>query len=238
MDVQTESITIGTCTADEQETLDKLFHLGITSSPTTETGKILSEDIPPPYDLPASESETANSYDPAIKLDKLESTPQPSMSSAAASTYRQPTAKVKPLTTKLPEELDILDDYPPLDIPLPSKNDPDFESDKNDDQETSPDEPVIEEPKYMKLYRTYIKSDLHVSLTRLSKDEIQQKTSRKPTKPCRKAITPRPVTVKANQTSARKYILKLTRYGVRHKNHKNYHHTCVGKKCHTIFKSL
>ena len=90
----------------------------------------------------------------------------------------------------------------------------------------------------MKLYRTYIKSDLHVSLTRLSKDEIWQKTSRKPSKPCHKAITPRPVTVKANLTSARKYIFKLTRYGVRRKNHKNYHHTCVGKKCHAIFKSL
>ena len=172
LDVQMESITIGTCTADKQETLDKLFHLGITSSPTAETGKILSEDIPPPYDLPSSESETANSYDPAIKLDKLKSTPQPSTSSAAASTYRQPTTKVKPLKSKLPEELDILDDYPPLDILLHSENDPDFESDKNDDLETSPDEPVTEEPKYMKLYRTYIKSDLHVSLTRLSKDEI------------------------------------------------------------------
>ena len=146
-----ESITIGTCTADEQETLDKLFRLGITSSTTAETGKILPEDIPPPYDLPASESETASFYDPIIILDKLKPTPQPSTSSAAASTSRQPTAKVKPLKTKLPEKLDILDDYPPLDIPLPSENDPDFESDKSDDQETSPDEPVIEEPKYMKL---------------------------------------------------------------------------------------
>ena len=90
----------------------------------------------------------------------------------------------------------------------------------------------------MKLYKTYIKSDLHVSLTRLSKDEIRQKTSRKPIKPCRKAITPRPVTVKANPTSARKYIFKLTRYGVRRKIHKNYHHTCMGKKCHAVFKSL
>ena len=44
--------------------------------------------------------------------------------------------------------------------------------------------------------------------------------------------------MKANPTSARKYIFKLTRYGVRRKNHKNYHHTCVGKKCHAIFKSL
>ena len=212
--------------------------MGITSSTTAEIGKIPSEDIPLPYDLPASESETSYSYDPTIILDKLQSTPQLSTSSAAASTSRQPTAKVRPLKTKLPEDLDILDDYPPLDIPLPSKNDPDFESDKSVDQETSPDEPIIEEPKYMKLHRTYIKSDLHISLTRLSKDEIRQKTSRKPTKPCCKAITPRSVTVKANPTSARKYTFKLTRYGVRCKNHKNYHHTCVGKKFQTIFKSL
>ena len=121
-----ESITIGTCTADEQETLDKLFHLDITSSTTAETGKTLPEDIPPPYDLPASESETASSYNPIIILDKLESTSQPSTSSAAASTSRQPATKVKPLKTKLPEKLDILDDYPPLDILLPSKNDPDL----------------------------------------------------------------------------------------------------------------
>ena len=69
-------------------------------------------------------------------------------------------------------KLDTLDDQPPVDIPLPLEIDLDFESEKSDDPETSPDKPVIEEPKYMKLYKTYIKSDLHVSLTRLSKDEI------------------------------------------------------------------
>ena len=71
--------------------------------------------------------------------------------------------------------------------------------------------------------------------------KYDKKTRRKPIKTHRKAIinhTPRPVTVKANPTAARKYIFKLTRYGVRCKNHKNYHHTCVGKKCSAIFKSL
>ena len=90
----------------------------------------------------------------------------------------------------------------------------------------------------MKFYKTYIKNDLHVSLTRLANDEIRQKTRRKPIKTSCQATTPRPVTVKANPTAARKYIFKLKRYGVRHKNHKNYHHTCMGKKCHAIFKSL
>ena len=105
-------------------------------------------------------------------------------------------------------KLGTLDDNPPVDILLP----PDIESDKSGDPETRLDEPAfIEEPKYMKLYKTYIKNDLHVSLTRLSNDEIQQKTRRKPIKTCRKAITTRPVTVKANPTAARKYIFKLKR---------------------------
>ena len=90
----------------------------------------------------------------------------------------------------------------------------------------------------MKLYKTYIKNDLHVSLTRLPNDEIRQKTRRQPITTRHKAITPRPVTVKANPTAARKYIFKLKRYGVRRKNHKNYHYTCMGKKCYTVFKSL
>ena len=165
-----ETITIGTYTTDEQETLVKLLHLGITSSTTAETDKILPEDITPSSDLPASESEMVRSYDPSIILDIPESTPQSGTSSATTS--RQPTIKVKPLKTKLPVKLDMLDDYPSVDIPLTPKIDPNFEPDKSDNPETSPDEPLIEEPKYMKLYKTYIKSDLHVSLTRLSKDEI------------------------------------------------------------------
>ena len=75
----------------------------------------------------------------------------------------------------------------------------------------------------MRLFKTYIKRDLHVSLTKLSDDEIQQKIQRKALKICCKAITdhiPRPVTVKANPAAARKYVFKLTRYGVRCKNHK------------------
>ena len=237
LDVQMETITIGTFTTDKQETLDKLLHLGITASTTAETDNILPEDITLSSDLLASETETVRSYDPSIILDIPESTPQSSTSSAISS--RPSTVKVKPIKTKLPVKLDTLDDNPPVDIPLPPDIDPNFEPDKSGNPETRPDEPApIEEPKYMKLFKTYIKSDLHVSLTRLSKDKIQQKTSRKPIKPCRRAITPRPVTIKANPTAARKYIFKLTRYGVRHKNHKNYHHTCVGKKCHAVFKSL
>ena len=167
-----ETITIGTCTADEQETLDKLFHLGITSSTTAETKIISPKDTTTSFNLPASESETARSYDSSI-LDISESTPQPSTSSATTS--RQSTVKAKASKTKIPVKLDTLDDQPPVDIPLPPEIDPDFGSEKSDDPETSLDKPVIEEPKYMKLYKTYIKSDLHVSLTRLSKDEIRQK---------------------------------------------------------------
>ena len=177
----------------------------------------------------------ARSHDSST-LDISESIPQPSTSSAT--TCSQLTIKAKASKTKISVKPDTLDDQPPVDILLLPEIDPDFESEKFDDLETSLDEPTVEEPKYMKLYKTYIKSNLYVSLTRLSKDEIRQKTSRKLIKLCRKVITPRPVTVKANLTSARKYIFKLTRYGVRHKNHKNYHHTCVGKKCHTVFKSL
>ena len=146
-----ETITIGTCTADEQETLDKLFHLGITSSTTAET-----KDTTTPSNLPASESETARSYDPSI-LDISESTPQPSTSSATTS--RWSTVKAKASKTKIPVKLDTLDDQPPVDILLPPEIDPDFESEKSDDPETSPDKPTIEEPKCMKLYKTYIKSN-------------------------------------------------------------------------------
>ena len=170
MDVQTETITIGTCTTNEQETLDKLLCLGITASKTAETDKILPEDITLSSDLPASEIEMDRSYDPSIILDIPESTPQPNTSSATTS--RQPTIKVKPIKTKLPMKLDTLDDNPPVDILLPPDIDPDIEPDKSGDPETRLDEPAfIEEPKYMKLYKTYIKSDLHVSLARLSKDE-------------------------------------------------------------------
>ena len=63
LDVQMETITIGTCTADKQETLDKLLHLGITVSTTAETAKILPEDITLSSDLPASEIEMDRSYD-------------------------------------------------------------------------------------------------------------------------------------------------------------------------------
>ena len=52
-----ETVTIGTCTADKQETLDKLLHLGITASITAETDKILPEDITPSSDPLASEIE-------------------------------------------------------------------------------------------------------------------------------------------------------------------------------------
>ena len=165
-----ETITVGTCTTDEQETLDKLLRLGITASTTAETDKILPEDITSSSDPLASEIETDRSYDPTIILDTPESTPQPSTSSA--STSRQPTVKVKPTKTKLLGKPGTIDENPPVDISLP----PNIKLDKSGDPESRPDEPAfIEEPKYMKLYKTYIKSDLHVSLTRLSNDEIRQK---------------------------------------------------------------
>ena len=162
-------MTIGTCTADKLETLDKLFCLGITSRTTAETKKISPKDTTTSFNLPASESETARSYDSSI-LDISESTPQPSTSSATTS--RQSTIKAKASKTKISVKLDTLDDQPPVDIPLSPEIDPGFESEKPDDPETSPDKPVIEELKYMKFYKTYIKSDLHISLTRLSKDQI------------------------------------------------------------------
>ena len=180
LDVPMETITIGTCTADEQETLDKLFHLGITSSTTAITEKLSPKDTTMSSKLPASVSETARSYDSSI-VDISESTSQPSTSSATTS--RQSTVKAKASKTKIPMNLDTLDDLPGVDILLPPEIDPDFELEKSDDPETSLDKPTVEEPKYMKLYKTYIKSDLYISLTRLSKDEIQPKTSRKLIKP-------------------------------------------------------
>ena len=213
LDVETETVIIGTCTADEQETLDKLFRLGITSSTTTETEKLPSRETTMSPDLPASESGKARYHDSST-LDISESILEPSTSSATTSSS-QLTVKVKASKTKISVKPDTLDDQPLVDIPLPLEIDPVFESEKFDDPETSPDELIIEEPKYMKLYKTYIKSNLYVSLTRLTKDEIRQKTSRKLIKPCCKVITPRPVTVKANPTSARQYMFKLTRYGVR-----------------------
>ena len=124
--------------------------------------EIPSEDIPP-----SSEIETDRLYDPAIIPDIPESIPQPSTS--LATTSRQLTSKAKAIDTKSHVKLNILDENPPVDIPLPSN----IETDKFDDPETILDEPEsIEELKYMKLYKTYIKSDLHVSLTRLSNNEI------------------------------------------------------------------
>ena len=162
----------------------------------------------------------------------------PLPSTSTATTSRQLTSKAKATETKSHVKLNILDENPLEDIPLPS----DIETDKHNDPAITPDVPEsIEEPKYMRLYKTYIKRDLHVSLTKLSDDEIQQKTQRKALKTHHKAITnhiPRPVTIKANPIAGRKYIFKLTRYGVRCKNHKNYHHTCVAKKCNAVFKSL
>ena len=116
MDVQTETITIDTCTADKQETLDKLFRLGITSSTTAETEKLSPMDTTISTNLPASVSEMARSYDSSI-LDISESTPQPSTSSATTS--KQPTVKAKASKTKIPVKLDTLDDQPPVDILLP-----------------------------------------------------------------------------------------------------------------------
>ena len=281
--MQTETVTIGTYTADESDTLDKLLCLGITACTTAETTDSTNvksskgphkSDIPsiplpststattsrhltskakatetkshvklntldenPPEDIPSpSDIETDKHDDPATIPDVPESIPLSSTSTATTS--RQLTSKAKATETKSHVKLNTLDENPPEDIPLPS----DIEMDKHDDPATIPDAPEsIEEPKYMRLCKTYIKSDLHVSLTRLSNDEIQQKTCRKALKTHHKAITnhiPRPVTIKANPSAARKYIFKLTRYGVRRKNHKNYHHTCVAKKCNAIFKSL
>ena len=106
-------------------------------------------------------------------------------------------------------KLNTLDENPPEDIPQRS----DIETDKHDDPAITPDIPEsIEEPKYMRLYKTYTKNDLHVSLTKLSDDEIQQKTQRKALKTYHKAITdhiPRPVWTKR-----------------------------VAKKCNAVFKSL
>ena len=84
-----ETITIGTCTTDEQETLNKLLHLGITASTTAETDKILPEDITPSSDPLAFEIEMDRSYDPTIILDIPESTPQPSTSSSNKFCYDQ-----------------------------------------------------------------------------------------------------------------------------------------------------
>ena len=112
LDVQMETVTIGTCTTDEQETLDKLLCLGITVSTTAETEKIPPEDITPSSDPLASEIEMDRPV-----LDISESTPQPSTSSV--STSRQPTVKVKSTKIKLPVKTGTLDDNPPVDILLP-----------------------------------------------------------------------------------------------------------------------
>ena len=214
MDVQTETVTIGTCSTDKQETLDKLLCLGITASTTAETtdstvvklskgphdsdtpsiplpstSTVITsrhhtskakatetkfhvksntlDEIPPEDIPPSSEIETDRLDDPAIIPDIPESIPRPSTSSATAS--RQLTIKAKATETKSHVKLNTLDENPPVDIPLPS----DIKTDKFDDPETILDEPEsIEELKYMKLYKIYIKSDLHVSLTRLSNNEI------------------------------------------------------------------
>ena len=167
--MQTETVTIGTCTADKLETLDKLLCLGITACTTVETM--------------CSDSTNVKLSEGPYKVFSVHESDIPSIplpSTSTATTSRQLTSKAKTTETKSHVKLNTFDENPPEDIPLPS----DIETDKHDDPAITPDIPEsIEEPKYMRLHKTYIKRGLHVSLTKFSDDEIQQKPEGKPSKP-------------------------------------------------------
>ena len=107
--MQTETITIGTCTADELETLDKLLHLGITACTTVE---IMCSDS-----TNVKSSEGPYEVFSVYELD-IPSIPLPSTSTATTS--RQLTSKAKATETKSHVKLNTSDENPPEDIPLPS----------------------------------------------------------------------------------------------------------------------
>ena len=102
MDVQTETVTIGTCTADEQETLNKLLCLGITASTTAETtDSTVVRSSKGPHD----------SDNPSIPL--------PSTSTVITS--RHHTSKAKATETKSHVQSNTWDEIPPEDIPPSSE---------------------------------------------------------------------------------------------------------------------
>ena len=148
--MQTETVTIGTCTADESETL---LHLGITACTTVETI--------------CSDSTNVKSSEGPYKVFSVHESDIPSIplpSTSTATTSRQLTSKAKTTETRSHVKLNTLDENTPEDICLPS----DIETDKQDDPAITLDIPEsIEEPKYMRLYKTYIKRDLHISLTKI-----------------------------------------------------------------------
>ena len=98
-------------------------------------------------------------------------------------------------------------------------------------------------PQYIIQQQKLIKCELIVKITKLSDSDINAhlKITQPPTARKRKGITPvkkQPVTVLANPQSARRYIFKLQRFGLKRKISKNYRFRCVGKKCRAIFKSV
>ena len=89
----------------------------------------------------------------------------------------QKTSPYPLILTKSHVKLNTLDENPPEDIPLPS----DIEIDKHDDPAITLDIPEsIEEPKYMRLYKTYIKRDLHVSITNSQMMKYNKKPEKNP----------------------------------------------------------
>ena len=102
MDVQTGPVTIGTCTADKQETLDKLLRLGITASTTAETT-----------------DSTVIKLSKGLHDSDIPSIPLPSTSTVITS--RHHTSKAKATETKSHVKSNTLDKIPPEDIPPSSE---------------------------------------------------------------------------------------------------------------------
>ena len=157
-----------------------------------------------------------------------------STSTAAASLSYQLKTDEDTTVPEVSRDTNLPDDTPPDDFLLP----PDRECMYGTDiTETEPDS----EPRYMKMYQHFIKSDLKVELKRLVQKDIIAKMAKKSAKIRRKAITvkpTRPVTVKPNPAAAKWYIFKLTRYGIKWKSCKKYHYSCVLKDCNAHFKNV
>ena len=140
--MQTETVTISTCTADKSETLDKLLHLGITAHTTCsdstnvksseehyEVFSVHESDIPS-IPLPStstvttsrqltSQAQAEGLYEVfSVHKSDIPSIPLPNTSTATTS--RQLTSKAKATETKSNVKLNTLVENPPEDIPLPS----------------------------------------------------------------------------------------------------------------------
>ena len=264
VDLQVSTEKIGTCTSEETETLNRLLRLGITpqtsdtpnivSKPTvkaTATISTLPDPIPStstltkPYTIGeptelASNKPEESANETVTFLRSLDLVPI----HADLDEHDHLIIPSPPRLPALPEGDEIVSPTDPSDdtIILPVKDSQVSPADVSDDTIILPaEEPQV--PQYIIQQQKLIKHELIVKITKLSDSDINahSKRTQPPTAFKHKGITlvkKRPVTVLANPQSAKRYIFKLQRFGLRRKISKNYRFSCVGQKCRAIFKSV